>query len=143
MRLPGTRYQEHGWEQVRKLLGHCSLQAFRQIEMHHVLQPAQHAALLDAYTDAVAASLHAHVCSARGTAEGNSYGESVYELSLGLLYELQAQTTYWTAFIAAMAGDDEQQFRQRVISGFQQGEALDRMIDAIKAVAESLSQVQR
>ena len=47
------------------------------------------------------------------------------------------------AFIAAMAGDDEQQFRQRVISGFQQGEALDRMIDAIKAVAETLSQVQR
>lgn len=27
MRLPGTRYQEHGWEQVRKLLGQCSLQA--------------------------------------------------------------------------------------------------------------------
>jgi len=25
MRLPGTRYQEHGWEQVRKLLGACSL----------------------------------------------------------------------------------------------------------------------
>lgn len=45
------------------------------------------------------------------------------------------------AFIAAMAGDDEQEFRQRVISGFQQGEALDRMIDAIKEVATSLSEV--
>jgi hypothetical protein len=105
MRLPGTRYQEHGWEQVRKLLGHCSLQAFRQIEMHHVLEPAQHATLLDAYTDAVAASLRVHVRSARGTAEGNSYGESVYELSLGLLYELHAQPAYWAAFVAAMASE--------------------------------------
>ncbi|MTV40630.1 hypothetical protein [Duganella radicis] len=105
MRLPGTRYQEHGWEQVRKLLGLCSLQAFRQIEMHHVLDPEQHAALLDAYTDAVAASLRANARTARGEAEGNSYGESVYELSLGLLYELQAQTAYWTAFTAAMASE--------------------------------------
>ncbi|MYM67745.1 hypothetical protein GTP45_13000 [Pseudoduganella sp. FT55W] len=103
MRLPGTRYQEHGWEQVRKLLGLCSLQAFRQIEMHHVLEPGQHAVLLDAYTDAVAASLRANARTARGEAEGNSYGESVYELSLGLLFELQAQTAYWTAFVAAMA----------------------------------------
>ncbi|MYM34402.1 hypothetical protein GTP38_08635 [Duganella sp. FT94W] len=105
MRLPGTRYQEHGWEQVRKLLGLCSLQAFRQIEMHQVLDAAQHVALLDAYTEAVAAALRANARSARGEAEGNSYGESVYELSLGLLYELQAQTTYWTVFIAAMASE--------------------------------------
>jgi hypothetical protein len=105
MRLPGTRYQEHGWEQVRKLLGLCSLQAFRQIEMHHVLDPEQHATLLDAYTDAVAAALRANARSARGEAEGNSYGESVYELSLGLLYELQAQTAYWSAFVAAMANE--------------------------------------
>lgn len=103
MRLPGTRYQEHGWEQVRKLLGLCSLQAFRQIEMHQMLDPERHAALLDAYTDAVAASLRANARTARGAAEGNSYGESVYELSLGLLYELQAQPAYWTAFMAAMA----------------------------------------
>jgi CRISP-associated protein Cas1 len=47
------------------------------------------------------------------------------------------------AFIAAMAGDDEQEFRQRVIRGLQQGEALDRMIDAIKEVAETLSEVGR
>jgi len=105
MRLPGTRYQEHGWEQVRKLLGLCSLQAFRQIDMHQVLEPERHAALLDDYTDAVAAALRANARSARGEAEGNSYGESVYELSLGLLYELQAQTAYWTAFVAAMASE--------------------------------------
>jgi hypothetical protein len=105
MRLPGTRYQEHGWEQVRKLLGLCSLQAFRQIEMHQVLDPAQHAMLLDAYTDAVAVCLRFNARSARGEAEGNSYGESVYELSLGLLYELHAQPPYWTAFAAAMASE--------------------------------------
>jgi hypothetical protein len=105
MRLPGTRYQEHGWEQVRKLLGLCSLQAFRQIEMHQVLDPEQHAPLLDAYTDAVAAGLRFNARTARGEAEGNSYGESVYELSLGLLYELQAQPSYWAAFAAAVASE--------------------------------------
>ncbi|MBV7534293.1 hypothetical protein KW842_00800 [Duganella sp. sic0402] len=105
MRLPGTRYQEHGWEQVRKLLGHCSLQAFRQIEVRQVLEPAQHATLLDAYTDAVAAALRANARTARGEADGNSYGESVYELSLGLLYELQAQPAYWAAFVAAIAAE--------------------------------------
>jgi hypothetical protein len=103
MRLPGTRYQEHGWEQVRKLLGHCSLQAFRRIEMHQMLEPSPHAELLDSYTDAVAAALHAGARSARGEAEGNSYGESVYELSLGLLYELHAHPAFWQAFVATVA----------------------------------------
>jgi hypothetical protein len=105
MRLPGTRYQEHGWEQVRKLLGLCSLQAFRQVEMHQVLDPAQHAALLDSYTDAVAAALRANMRSARAEAEGNSYGESVYELALGLLFELQAQPAFWQAFAVAVASE--------------------------------------
>ena len=103
MRLPGTRYQEHGWEQVRKLLGHCSLQAFQRIDMHAMLDAAQHAALLDSYTEAVADALRAGARSARCEAEGNSYGESVYELSLGLLYELHAQPTFWHAFVAAVA----------------------------------------
>jgi CRISP-associated protein Cas1 len=39
------------------------------------------------------------------------------------------------AFIAAMAGEDEQQFRQRVINGFSRAEALDVMIDTIKETA--------
>lgn len=105
MRLPGTRYQEHGWEQVRKLLGHCSLQAFRRLDMHHILEPARHASLLDAYTDAVAAALRAGARAARAEAEGNSYGESVHELSLGLLFELQAHPSFWQAFAAAVAGE--------------------------------------
>ena len=105
MRLPGTRYQEHGWEQVRKLLGLCSLQAFRQVEMHQVLDAEQHATLLDSYTDAVAAALRANARTARAGAEGNSYGESVYELSLGLLFELQAQPAFWQAFAAAVASE--------------------------------------
>jgi CRISPR-associated protein Cas1 len=45
------------------------------------------------------------------------------------------------AFIAAMAGEDEQQFRQRCLTGFQQADALDVMIDTLKETAESLSQV--
>jgi hypothetical protein len=105
MRLPGTRYQEHGWEQVRKLLGHCSLQACRQIEMHQVLDNECHAALLDDYIDAVAAALRANAKSARAEAEGNSYGESVVELSLALLFELQAQPAFWQGFAAAVASE--------------------------------------
>jgi hypothetical protein len=105
MRLPGTRYQEHGWEQVRKLLGLCSLQAFRRIEMHQMPDPGQHTALLDSYTDAVAAALRANARSARAEAEGNSYGESVYELALGLLFELQAQPAFWQAFAMAVASE--------------------------------------
>ena len=105
MRLPGTRYQEHGWEHVRKLLGLCSLQAFRQVEMLQVLHPEQHAALLDSYTDAAGAALRAHARSSRGAMEGNSYGESVGELALSLLFELQAQPAFWSAFAAAMAAE--------------------------------------
>ncbi|WP_445374479.1 type I-F CRISPR-associated endonuclease Cas1f [Photorhabdus tasmaniensis] len=47
------------------------------------------------------------------------------------------------AFIAAMAGEDEQEFRQRCISGFQKAEALDSMIDALQTTAQQLSQVAR
>ncbi len=45
-----------------------------------------------------------------------------------------------TAFTSAMAGHDETEFRQQLISQFQKYEVLDRMIDAIKAVAEQTSQ---
>jgi hypothetical protein len=105
MRLPGTRYQEHGWEQVRKLLGHCSLQAFRQIDLHYVLDPAQHALLLDHYTDAVAVCLRAGEKSARAEAQGNSYGDSVHELAMSLLFELQAQPAFWQGFVAVIAAE--------------------------------------
>ena len=45
------------------------------------------------------------------------------------------------AFIAGMAGETEQEFRQRCISGFNRAEALDVMIDAIKEVAVMCSVV--
>jgi hypothetical protein len=105
MRLPGTRYQEHGWEQVRKLLGQCSLQAFRQIDLLQVLDPAQHMPLLDHYTDAVAAHLRAAEKSARAEAAGNSYGDSVHELAMSLLFELRAQPSFWQGFVAVLAAD--------------------------------------
>lgn len=40
------------------------------------------------------------------------------------------------AFMSAMAGHDETEFRQQLISQFQKYDVLDRMIDAIKAVAQ-------
>ncbi|MBA5687939.1 hypothetical protein [Rugamonas apoptosis] len=105
MRLPGTRYQEHGWEQVRKLLGSCSLQAFRQMDMHLLLDSAQHEALLDAYVDTLAARLRAGERLARAEAAGNSYGDSVCELALSLAFELHAHPTFWHAFVATLVAE--------------------------------------
>jgi CRISPR-associated protein Cas1 len=45
------------------------------------------------------------------------------------------------AFIAAMQGEDEQEFRRRCTEGFNQAEALDVMIDTVKDVAVLLSEV--
>ncbi|HEI8867807.1 TPA: type I-F CRISPR-associated endonuclease Cas1 [Serratia odorifera] len=45
------------------------------------------------------------------------------------------------AFIAAMNGEDEQEFRQRCLNGFQKADALDLMIEALQNTAVQLSQV--
>ncbi|MCB2597452.1 hypothetical protein KQ739_15955, partial [Listeria monocytogenes] len=58
MRLPGTRYQEHGCEQVRPLLGHCSLQACARSKPATLLDPDPEQSL-GAYVDAVAQALDA------------------------------------------------------------------------------------
>ena len=105
MRLPGTRYQEHGWEQVRKLLGHCSLQAFRQCDAQLLLDPSRAAESLEWYATATGRLLRDHARRARGEAPGNSYGDSAAELALALLYELQAQPADWSAFLAALAAE--------------------------------------
>jgi CRISPR-associated protein Cas1 len=39
------------------------------------------------------------------------------------------------AFIAAAMGEKEGEFRHRVIDGFQRGDALDTIIDGLKATA--------
>ncbi|MES2126273.1 MAG: hypothetical protein V4463_03290 [Pseudomonadota bacterium] len=104
MRLPGTRYQEHGWEQVRKLLGQCSLQALAPVPP-----------TLDAYVEAMAVQLRSAARSGRATMAGNSYGESVYELATGLLFELQARPGDWEAFIHAIdPADGEPLLRKKV-----------------------------
>ncbi len=101
MRLPGTRYQEHGWEQVRKLLGQCSLQALARIDPVRLLEPASEE-LLAEYVDTAAQALYG---SRRGEQPGNSYGDSVLELALSLVYELQARPGDWAALCAAVAGE--------------------------------------
>ena len=98
MRLPGTRYQEHGWEHVRKMLGRCSLLAFARLDPATVLEGEG----LPDYVDLVAEAMHG---SARADTAGNSYGESVYELALTLLYELLARPADWAAFCAAIAAE--------------------------------------
>lgn len=47
------------------------------------------------------------------------------------------------AFIAAMAGEEVQTFRQRVITAFQDAQALDCMIDTLKCVANRLGEVSK
>jgi hypothetical protein len=109
MRLPGTRYQEHGWEQVRKLLGHCSLQVFRQSDAGLLLDPSRAAEALEWYVAATGRLLRDHARRARGEAAGNSYGDSAAELALALVYELQAQPADWSAFLAALAAEHARQ----------------------------------
>jgi hypothetical protein len=107
MRLPGTRYQEHGWEQVRKLLGQCSLQAFAHASPARLLDPSAQGDFLGEYVDLTAAALRAVRRSARAEAPGNSYGESVLELALGLLFELHARSADWAAFGTAVANEHQ------------------------------------
>ncbi len=47
------------------------------------------------------------------------------------------------AFIAAMEGEDEQDFRQRCLTAFRQAGALDVMIESLQQVAQQLSQVAK
>lgn len=47
------------------------------------------------------------------------------------------------AFIAAMAGDDEQEFRSRIAEGFNRADALDIMIDTIKLTVDTLGKIQQ
>ncbi len=107
MRLPGTRYQEHGWEQVRKLLGHCSLTAFGRLDPVQLVEDAGagQAANLPMYVELTAEALRELAVSARGAVPGNSYGESAHELALTLLYELLARPGDWLAMCTALAGE--------------------------------------
>jgi hypothetical protein len=99
MRLPGTRYQEPGWEQVRKLLGQCSLDVFSRCDPDALLAQGDAPAV---YVDLLAESLHAASRSARAQAAGNSYGDSVVELALLLAYELAARPGDFEAFGMAL-----------------------------------------
>jgi len=102
MRLPGTRYQEHGWEQVRKLLGQCSLQALARIGPAQLLDPERDGVLAQ-YVDTVAHCLQAS--GGRAAMPGNSYGDTVGELALSLVYELQARPGDWDTLCVAVAGE--------------------------------------
>lgn len=104
MRLPGTRYQEHGWEHVRKLLGQCSLQALASL-CPRLVDFAQEQACLDSYLDTMAGLLHANRRCARATLPGNSYGDSTLELALELVCELQARPADWAAFRTAVEAE--------------------------------------
>jgi hypothetical protein len=105
MRLPGTRYQEPGWEQVRKLLGQCSLDVFSRCDPGELLAPAPAHEALALYVDLLADSLHAAGQSARAQAAGNSYGDSAAGLALLLACELAARPSDWEAFRTALAGE--------------------------------------
>jgi hypothetical protein len=105
MRLPGTRYQEPGWEQVRKLLGQCSLAAFARCDPAALLAPAPLDETLAQYVDLLAEALHGAARSARAEAAGNSYGDSVGELALLLAYELAARPADWDALRTALGAE--------------------------------------
>lgn len=120
MRLPGTRYQEHGWEHVRKLLGHCSLLAFASCTPAQLLAAPQ--ASLAMYVDLMADALHAAGAAQRGALPGNSYGDSVAELAMSLVFELRARPADWAALCSAVAGEHAR------IGAFWEGPAADAIL---------------
>ncbi len=98
MRLPGTRYQEPGWERVRKLLGAASLTVLQTVQW-----PRLHSEpMLDWYCQAMAVALQQSAGSARAQAAGNSYGETALELAQSLVCELRVLPTFWHAFIQTL-----------------------------------------
>jgi len=105
MRLPGTRYQEPGWEEVRKLLGQCSLVALRACDPALLAEPTGRLEALARYVEAMAGGLHGQRRSPRAQSPGNSYGDTVFELALTLVYELQARAADWDALCTALAGE--------------------------------------
>jgi hypothetical protein len=105
MRLPGTRYQEPGWEEVRKLLGQCSLAALRACDCARLADPSAFEETLPDYVELAGERLRESRRTPRAQAPGNSYGDTVLELALDLLYELQARPADWQAFCAAVAAE--------------------------------------
>jgi hypothetical protein len=105
MRLPGTRYQEPGWEEVRKLLGQCSLAALRACDCARLADPSALGETLLDYVELTGERLRQSRRTPRALAPGNSYGDTVLELALDLLYELQARPADWQAFCAAVAAE--------------------------------------
>ena len=105
MRLPGTRYQEHGWEHVRKLLGRCSLAVFGAMPMAALLDAARRDDALDDYLDAMAVQVRDPRCHAQSAMPGNSYGDTAGELAGALLFELRAQRGAWDSLCAAVTAE--------------------------------------
>jgi hypothetical protein len=105
MRLPGTRYQEPGWEEVRKLLGQCSLAALRACDCARLADPSALSETLAEYVELTGERLRQSRRTPRALAPGNSYGDTVLELALDLLYELQARPADWQAFCAAVTAE--------------------------------------
>lgn len=94
MRLPGTRYQEPGWERVRKLLGSASLAVLQAANWQQLLQEQEP----HWYVDAMAVALQQLAAGSRAQAAGNSYGESALELAQALVCELRVLPSFWQAF---------------------------------------------
>ncbi len=105
MRLPGSRYQEHGWERVRKLLANCSLPILASADWGMLLAPEFEEVQRQWYVEAMAMALHLLRDSQRCLAAGNSYGESAQELAQGLLCELHALPSFWSSFLQALRQD--------------------------------------
>lgn len=105
MRLPGSRYQEHGWERVRKLLANCSVPILTSADWDMLLAPEFAETQCQWYTEALAMALHFLRDSQRCQQAGNSYGESAHELAQSLLCELHALPSFWQAFLQALRQD--------------------------------------
>jgi hypothetical protein len=95
MRLPGTRYQEPGWEQVRKLLGQCSLACFALRWAPARSGPPGRAA--GPVRRPLAGAARRRSRSARAQAPATAMATACSNWPCCLAYELQARPADWSA----------------------------------------------
>src|SRR5688500_73620 len=107
MCVPGAKYQDHNWEEVRKLLGELSLSVLGTdhpiFDDFLVDDPDVEVRLLEAYRDSMYTAIAPMYDRARGRKPAGDGGDTVASLAAALIAELKALgRNRFRAFLKAM-----------------------------------------
>ena len=85
MKLPGAKYQDAGWEHVKKMLGDASLVVWRMAEFEAIADATRNEELFRLYVDCLLSELMARIHRGEGARAGNYHGEGVADLAVDLV----------------------------------------------------------